>query len=204
MKEHDYYLLVSESKIGVHSENQNGSSSQFEVFATSFFPNVIKGEDEELRFSIDSKNQVFNDVVERYHNLKSDCKVYILIGFDLDLTGEAMSTAFRDALIDKQIPRDVIVRTPLTEQGYIAFKNFTEGKKYKEYLYLQKEFIDIQRKNGIKNPMGFQKAISLELLSEHKGRETLVDSNLSTSAGKSTVTVVMNFLGSTGEYHREQ
>jgi len=188
------YILVSESKIGVHSKNNKGERTPFFVFSTSFIPSV-ENNSGVLSFSMSKNNSAFLEIVSLCKE-NSETNFTIMIGFDLDLAGEAMSTAFRNAILLENLKNLKIIRTPLTQQGYILFKPFLENEQYKKYLYLQRKFLDFQKKNGFSKPAGFQKIISMELLSKYKNKKTQLDSNISTASGTSTVTVVSKFLES--------
>lgn len=188
------YILVSESKIGVHSKNNKGERAPFFVFSTSFIPSV-ENNSGVLSFSMSKNNSAFLEIVSLCKE-NSETNFTIMIGFDLDLAGEAMSTAFRNAILLENLKNLKIIRTPLTQQGYILFKPFLENEQYKKYLYLQRKFLDFQKKNGFSKPAGFQKIISMELLSKYKNKKTQLDSNISTASGTSTVTVVSKFLES--------
>lgn len=196
MKKH--YILISESKIGVHSKNHDGQRLPFEIFDLPFIPNTKIEEGGNIKFFVADQNTMFQEVVARYFNLEHEYDVTILVGYDLDFMGEIMSSAAREILISKGVKKNKIIRTPLTQHGYIAIKDFCDVEAYKKYLFLQDQFIIKQKRSGIKNPIGFQKVSSLELLKKYSGKTTWVNSDASSRLGTSTITCITKFLEAEG------
>jgi len=189
-------ILVSESDIGIHSK-AGEKRIDTHVIPMSFFPN-IKHEGGKNIISVDSEKA--KEVVDFYHTYKKKgYSVTIFVGFDIDLSGEIMSSSLRDFLILHKISKEDIIRTPLTQYGYLAFRDFINIDNYIEYLALQQDFLSFQKKHGLKKPVGFQKAIALNILQKYKNKKSKLSTNISSSNGTSTVTVVSKFLSEVGQ-----
>ena len=199
MKKH-LYLLFTESDIGIHKK-EAASNEQIELSVLTFPLHVIK-KDKEYSFSVNLfNNTTYSSALNRYFHAIKDAlyaDVQILIGYDIDESGEGMSEAIRSNLIEDGVPSEKILRMPLTEKGYVVLKNFSETGSYKRYLYLQQELMLKLRRMKVKKNVGFSKIMSLKHAVRSRGKTPslkhhgVVDPN-----GTSTATVVTKFI--TGE-----
>ena len=188
-------ILFSESILGFHSKTEEDC----QMIPLVFIPEIKKDETGKYFAYINlSNNQkikpIFNESIEN---------IFFLLGYDLDENGEFMAHALKNFLISKGVNENQIIRTPLTEDGYIAISDFLNIEKFLEYKIIDKEF-----QSEIKKSLGFNMTIndvlSLVYLDRKKGKTLSLDGdglnekiNLQ---GTSTITFVTNqLLGETDD-----
>lgn len=164
------YILISESKVGVHAK---APFEEFRMFAFTFVPRVTK--DRAGRFSFTTNVQgiaAFAEAVALYKNtLGSGADPIILVGYDLDLMGEAMSAALKENLIMAGVDPFDIIRMPLTEKGYVMMKMFPDLTEYKKFLYLDHLYMKHARSALPKGSrvFGIRKTMAIRYLCRHRG-----------------------------------
>ncbi len=127
-------FLIAESNIGYHSQVEDDSC---EVVSFVFIPN-IKKEKDTFKAHTTINNQKILDVVDYCLSEKDSI---ILIGYDLDENGELMAQAMREYLITRGISNENILRTPLTEDGYVVSVDFLDIQDYMKFRYYQNLFL---------------------------------------------------------------
>jgi len=143
MKDKTTYLVISESKIGIHSKFPD---ENFEVIPMNFMPNVIKENDLFLPRSNLQNNKDFKYIVKKFELLKKqdNTNVFLILGFDLDPKGEMMAQSLSHQLkLHAGIEEEEIHRMALSEHGYILTEPL-DINDYCKFYYLQKKFIDSQ------------------------------------------------------------
>jgi hypothetical protein len=190
-----HYIVIAESKMGVHKVDPSVDAS-VSMYSMTFPITVGKYEN---RFAVKANllvNKTFLSIISEYERMKKKAEVYIFVAFDLDETGELMAEALKDSLIFSGITKYDILRTPLTEKGYILLKQFANTNGYKEYLYHQQRIIKaLEDKNLPK--LGILKIMAMKLIIEYRGKTMRVedkgDGKINMN-GTSTATFVHNFL----------
>jgi 5S rRNA maturation endonuclease (ribonuclease M5) len=189
------YLVVAESAIGVHSKVPH---EVFKMYAISFLVHIEHQENPERYIAKNTmkSSQVFHDILLDYNKgVETYDEVYILLSQDLDVQGEIMAEAFRQFLTDEGVPASAILRTPLTQEGYIAVVPFVNLEKYKKFLFLQQEFTNMLKKKKSGVIAGFRKILALKYLSSSKGKQFRIDMPHINLDGTSTTTFVSKSLG---------
>lgn len=189
------YLVVSESAIGVHSKVLYET---FKMYAISFLVHVEYDQKSGKYVAKNTmkSNSVFQELLSDYYDgIKQYDEVFILLSHDLDVQGEIMAETFREYLIAEGVPEKNIMRTPLTQEGYIAAVPFTNLEKYKRFLYLQQEFTNMLKRQKSEVVAGFRKVLALKYLSSSKGKQFHIDMPHINIRGTSTVTYVSKSLG---------
>lgn len=194
------YIVISESLVGSHKFSSIDSDViQYELT----FPITIKKVNDlyVIGNSI-SENETVRKVINEYkEHKKNGGLVNILVSFDLDEMGELMSELFLDTLEAKKVDPFDVFRVPLTENGYMAIKQFSNTSSYKEYLYHQQEIKARLQAEGL-SPLSIQKIYSLKRLSQYKGRDLDISSNPAkvNAAGTSSATFVHNYINNINEH----
>lgn len=178
------YVLFSESKIGFHSVVNIDCT----IIPLAFVPNIKTNKGNFYPYINLDKNLQIKKILTIQDMI-------FLIGFDLDENGEFMSHALKNYLLEKGINEKNIIRTPLTEEGYIGFNSFLDIEKYVIYRSLQKEFSLKLKKENL-GSMGLVDFLSLKYLEKKKGKmiETEKLTEKINVEGTSTITFVTNNL----------
>lgn len=199
ISEKHFYILFSESDIGIHYKKSE-QLEVFEVVSLTFPPKVEKIDNGDgsttFRFKNNlKKNSKFRQALELYKRNKKLYKTSsFLIGYDDDEVGESMSEAMRENLLSEGVPHKDIFRMPLTEYGYVMIRSFLDTEKYKKYLYINDLFIQFQKKNGISKGSGFPKVFSLKYIMAKRGSEIKFGEQTINPAGTSTAVAVTNII----------
>lgn len=182
-------ILFSESIIGFHSK----IDTHCEIIPLSFIPQIKEKENGGLYpfVNIDKIKRV-EQLINDY---KSGIKITFLIGFDLDENGEFMAQALRNYLISKSVRKDDIIRTPLTEDGYLSVNKFLDIADYIKFRKLQKDFSLMLKENKV-GDINIIELLSLKYLDKKKGKYIELESlkNSINLEGTSTVTFITNNL----------
>jgi len=183
-------ILFSESNLGFHSKTEQNC----QVIPLVFIPEIKKDESGKYFAYINLSN---NQKIKPLFNEGIVEDGIFLLGYDLDENGEFMAHALKNFLISKGVKENQIIRTPLTENGYIATSDFLNIDKFLEYKIIDKEFQNEIKKNLGFN-MTFNDVMSLVYLDRKKGKTLSLDGdglhekiNLQ---GTSTITFVTNQL----------
>lgn len=176
-------ILFSESNIGIH----NKYSTDCKIIPIVFIPTVNKNGNIYKPFINLDDNNLIRSLLEKENTY--------LIGFDLDENGEFMAQALKNYLISKNIDEANIIRTPLTEDGYIATSDFLNINDYCKYRYFQDIFQKKMKK--MKLPlMSIMDLLALRYLIKQKGKKIEFSKleNTINLNGTSTITFITNNL----------
>lgn len=189
------YIVIAESIIGSHRMNGD-ANTELTMHALTFLTRVEKvGEGFLVRADI-RENKTFRAVIDEYNEYRrSGASVSILVSFDLDENGEIMAEALKDSLIDAGVDPFDLFRVPLTENGYVAIKEFADTTKYKNYLWHQQRVMERLKSKGLPE-MGLLKITALSSLSKHKGRsfDVSMRPDIINPQGTSTATFIHNYI----------
>lgn len=175
-------FLFSESDIGYHSK----SVIDCEIIPLVFIPKIIKKNNDFFPYADLKNNTDLLDAIARGKTF--------LIGFDLDENGELMAHSLKNFLIEKGIKQEDIIRTPLTEDGYIATNSFLDISGYAKFRYYQEEFLKELRRAKLPR-MTIMDLLALKYLNEKKGKDMVLSNYKKINFnGTSTVTFITNNL----------
>lgn len=159
--------LICESTIGYHSETNEDNC---DIIPFVFIPTVSKSHTG-LEVYVNCKNIQINDAIKEYINNKS---VVFLLGYDLDENGELMAQALKNYMLSQGVKKEDIIRTPLTENGYVASLSFLDISEYITFRHHQDVFMKELRKKHNKR-IGILDFLSIKYLVEKKGQKINFD-----------------------------
>lgn len=190
-----FYIVVSESIVGSHSDT-SGIGKNVSLYNMTFPVTISAHEDKYYISTRLTKNDVFMNVLQEYNMLKTKKNdVSILASFDLDENGEIMAEALLDNLVHAGVNPYDIFRVPLTENGYMAIKQFADTSSYKSFLYHQQQIQKQLKQEGLPR-IGIHKIFAIKRLINFKGREFDIrkDAKVINPDGTSTATFVHKFI----------
>lgn len=189
------YIVIAESIIGSH-RMESGANTDLTMHALTFLTRIEKI-DERFVVRADLKdNKTFRAVMDEYTECKQNgLDASILVSFDLDENGEIMSEAFKNALIFCGVDPFDIFRVPLTENGYVAIKEFSDTSKFKQFLWHQQRVRERLKAKGLPE-MGLLKITALSSLYKYRNRpfDIAARPDIINPEGTSTVTFIHNYL----------
>jgi hypothetical protein len=188
------YIVVSESITGSHQFTVS-SDNEVAQYAMTFPTTIIKDGEKYIIGTSLQENETFKEILLDYKHAKKQSQVSILVAFDLDENGEIMSEVLLDSLMSNDVDPLDVFRVPLSENGYIAVKDFSNTSHYKHFLYHQQQIAKNIQAIGLK-PLSVHKIYSLKRLTQHKGKEFDISTSPTAikQSGTSTATFIHNFL----------
>lgn len=190
-----HYIVIAESIVGSHRID-GGTHADISMYALTFLTRIDKVKDRFIVRAELKENKTFQAIVSEYLRLcEQGVSTQILVSFDLDENGEIMAEAMKDALLHAKIDPFDVFRVPLTENGYVAIKEFSDTSQYKEFLWHQQRFMQRLVAKGIPR-IGFFKIFTLASLVKHRGKtfDIARRPDIINPEGTSTATFVHNYI----------
>lgn len=189
------YIVIAESIVGSHRID-GGTHADISMYAMTFLTRVEKENDRFIVRAELKENKTFQSILDEYLRFVGQgISTQILVSFDLDENGEIMAEAVKDALHQAGVDPFDVFRVPLTENGYVAIKEFSDTTQYKEFLWHQQRFMHRLVSKSIPR-VGFFKIFALASLVKHRGKlfDIVRRPDIINPEGTSTVTFVHNYI----------
>ena len=207
----DHYILISESKVGIHAKESTVQETYISIPLTfpinasrqscgkySLTPSEFQEIPEEKKGALRKKYEYIKKVFDSAEKSKEYTSSIVLIAHDNDTMGDLMALSVRDALMAAGVPRDKLMRLPLTEWGYLGFSPFLDENNIQGYLKLkaeEKPVIALQR-GKLSRTAGITKQVSLKYIYNLRDKkiEGIFDLDHISQDGTSTATVAVKFM----------